>query len=628
MKNRKGITLIELLAVIAVLGLIALIAVPNAIKVYNEGVLKEMVVQENNIKDAASLFLEDNCNSKLDDKASCPSSYEEPNFNDEKYICLSDLQASDGDYISKTVKFKKDTCQGVVIYEKDSKTGLYNEAKTYLYCGDSETGEYNYVTDESLNPGRYARCNIKVNNDTYYIQLMEDKLNEIHSVLQRDLELAWQATNDTNTDNDKAKLNKEIEKLNKEINGIYDYKYLGSNILHENNELTGKYVVRKASTDGLGLDKLTYSDYNKDVETIQNAMEIVSYFRASLGAEQNALDYKQRFKKCKNDTCKLEVVKDMVKRIYELAYGSAYSDASSNFDLIADNLEVQALFKNFDEFAESMKDNSVSKDAIFPNGKDTLTRDNSKKVYEDASEYIRKNLNSDLSATSVWQSQISMYQVAKGAVRDILSATEQQKQLVTACANESNTESDINSINNDLGSIGKSIKDIQDNTEFNSLNILSDKNVYKDYLIYDLNDTNIMSLSCSIPNATALKIINDYQRKVNLNVVSLNASINKADKLKNFVECNGTSCIAGVVKDILNSMLTITDKAISSDDNGREEYNIEYTTYFKALNHIAEITKNNSYSTSGLGLTNTNILTVDTANSVKTLLSSKLLEVK
>jgi flagellin len=52
------------------------------------------------------------------------------------------------------------------------------------------------------------------------IQTAEGALNEVHSILQRMRELAVQAANDTNTDNDRTEIQKEINQLKDEIDRI------------------------------------------------------------------------------------------------------------------------------------------------------------------------------------------------------------------------------------------------------------------------------------------------------------------------------------------------------------------------------------------------------------------------
>ncbi len=54
------------------------------------------------------------------------------------------------------------------------------------------------------------------------IQTAEGALNETHSILQRMRELAVQSSNDTNTDSDRAELQKEVDQLAAEITRIGD----------------------------------------------------------------------------------------------------------------------------------------------------------------------------------------------------------------------------------------------------------------------------------------------------------------------------------------------------------------------------------------------------------------------
>ena len=98
MKEKKGFTLIELLAVIAIIAVLTIIAVPAALKIYNESVIKNMHVQEAQVKDAANLFVEDYCKSTIDQTKICPKSYNNA-VNGKKTVCLQDLQNSSEKYI-------------------------------------------------------------------------------------------------------------------------------------------------------------------------------------------------------------------------------------------------------------------------------------------------------------------------------------------------------------------------------------------------------------------------------------------------------------------------------------------------------------------------------------------------
>lgn len=160
MKN-YGFTLMELLTVIAILGILTLIAVPNVIEVYNKGVIKEMQIQETNIKDAANLYLEDYCLSKIDERLICPSTYEDGVYDSnsgktvEKYVCLNELQKSGDSYLNGEVSYRKQTCKGFVTYYYNEEFGTYDNPKTYLFCGNEEDG---YFTDKNIDKNKYCEC--------------------------------------------------------------------------------------------------------------------------------------------------------------------------------------------------------------------------------------------------------------------------------------------------------------------------------------------------------------------------------------------------------------------------------------------------------------------------------------
>ncbi|QXE00960.1 flagellin [Terribacillus sp. DMT04] len=138
------------------------------------------------------------------------------------------------------------------------------------------------------------------------IQTAEGALNETHSILQRMRELSVQSANDTNTDEDRAELQKEMEALSTEIDRISnDTEFNTQNLL--DGSFSGKLIQIGANTgqtlsvsistmnaSALGISTATISSQsgaNASIDAIDKAISAVSGQRSSLGAIQNRLDH-------------------------------------------------------------------------------------------------------------------------------------------------------------------------------------------------------------------------------------------------------------------------------------------------------------------------------------------------
>ncbi len=127
--NKKGFTLTEVLVVIALIGILLLLIMPNLTNFFKGGINNTMKIQENELKEAGLLYLEDFCKNPLNNNI-CPASiHRENNLTYSGYITLSTLV--NNDYI-ENITLRGANCNGCVIYEN-------NKANAYITC---ENGEY------------------------------------------------------------------------------------------------------------------------------------------------------------------------------------------------------------------------------------------------------------------------------------------------------------------------------------------------------------------------------------------------------------------------------------------------------------------------------------------------------
>jgi flagellin len=138
------------------------------------------------------------------------------------------------------------------------------------------------------------------------IQTAEGALNETHAMLQRMRELAVQSANDTNVEDDRAALQKEVDSLAEEITRIStDTEFntmkllddsFSDKLLHigANEGQTMTISIGDMSASGIGVDGLSIADQGSAesaITTVDNAIKTVSEQRSQLGAWQNRLEH-------------------------------------------------------------------------------------------------------------------------------------------------------------------------------------------------------------------------------------------------------------------------------------------------------------------------------------------------
>ncbi|MBO3143420.1 flagellin [Dermatophilus congolensis] len=138
------------------------------------------------------------------------------------------------------------------------------------------------------------------------IQTAEGAMNESHSILQRMRTLAVQSASDTNTDSDRAQIQKEITALVSELDGIASRTQFNGMTLADGS-FSGKTLqiganagqTMMVSITNISASALNVSSVNLSTQataasalsTIDAAINTLSGTRADLGALQNRLDH-------------------------------------------------------------------------------------------------------------------------------------------------------------------------------------------------------------------------------------------------------------------------------------------------------------------------------------------------
>ena len=149
--NKKGFTLVEVIATVALLAILIGLAGTSLIKKYNESKKEAIIIQEGQLIQSGDLVIQDYCKDPLSEgyQLQCDNyyqSYEDSNDNliiedntYTKYICVKDLKNLG--YYSEELVYSGVDCSGVVVYKIDYETDLQKESYSVIKCGEDYTTE-------------------------------------------------------------------------------------------------------------------------------------------------------------------------------------------------------------------------------------------------------------------------------------------------------------------------------------------------------------------------------------------------------------------------------------------------------------------------------------------------------
>lgn len=137
------------------------------------------------------------------------------------------------------------------------------------------------------------------------LQTAEGALTEVHAMLQRINTLATQAKNGTYHEDDRSKIQEEIDALVEEIDNIADtMKFNDIKLLSSNGTVEFQVGFESGTTieastvdissGELGIDSLDVSDADgagDAMDAVQQAIKDISAYRAGFGAAQNRLEH-------------------------------------------------------------------------------------------------------------------------------------------------------------------------------------------------------------------------------------------------------------------------------------------------------------------------------------------------
>lgn len=130
---KKGFTLLELLVVIAIIGVLLIIVVPSTVKVLDSSIINTMEIQEEEVEDAARIYLEDYCKTPINNDKICTLSR---TVTDGIVYYSGEISLDflvNNNYIDE-VSLRNKTCEGRIVFTN-------NEPKAFLKCGDIYTTE-------------------------------------------------------------------------------------------------------------------------------------------------------------------------------------------------------------------------------------------------------------------------------------------------------------------------------------------------------------------------------------------------------------------------------------------------------------------------------------------------------